>query len=44
MPTESYMSLTTPDQQLRAIALLQQKARSLEGKISQRKKPAPAKG
>lgn len=35
VPAESYTSLTSPDERLRAIALLQQRARELEAEIAQ---------
>ncbi len=38
IPAESYAALTDSDEQLRAIALLQQKAKSLEAEILERKK------
>jgi signal transduction histidine kinase len=37
IPTESYTILTSPDERLRAITLLQQKANSLEAEIAERK-------
>jgi len=37
IPTESYTALPTPDERLRAIAALQQKAESLEAEIAHRK-------
>jgi len=37
IPTESYTALPTPDERLRAITALQQKAESLEAEIAQRK-------
>ncbi len=37
IPAESYIALSSPDKQLRAIALLQQKALSLEADIAKRK-------
>jgi PAS domain S-box-containing protein len=36
IPTEQYMALTDPDERLRAIALLQQKADSLESEVAER--------
>jgi hypothetical protein len=36
IPAESYSSLTTADQRLRAIASMQQKARSLEAELARR--------
>jgi len=38
IPSESYQTLATPVERLRAIVLLQQKANTLEGEISERKK------
>jgi signal transduction histidine kinase len=38
IPTESYMELVNQDEQLRAIAILQQKAEALESEIAERKK------
>lgn len=38
IPAESYTSLNSPDDRLRAIILLQQKARLLEAEIAERKK------
>jgi PAS domain S-box-containing protein len=38
MPTERYVALADPDERLRAIALLQQKADSLEAEIAERKR------
>jgi PAS domain S-box-containing protein/excisionase family DNA binding protein len=38
VPAESYMSLTGPDDRLRAIAVLQQKAQSLQAEIAERKR------
>jgi PAS domain S-box-containing protein len=37
IPAESYAALTSPDERLRAITLLQQKANSLEAEIAERK-------
>jgi PAS domain S-box-containing protein len=37
IPAESYNALTTPDERLRAITLLQQKASSLESEIAERR-------
>jgi len=37
-PSESYQTLATPIERLRAIVLLQQKANTLEGEIAERKK------
>jgi signal transduction histidine kinase len=37
IPDESYTALTTPEERLRAITLLQQKASSLEAEIAERK-------
>jgi len=37
IPAESYTTLTSPDERLRAITLLQQKANSLEAEIAERK-------
>jgi PAS domain S-box-containing protein len=37
IPAESYTTLTDPDERLRAITLLQQKANSLEAEIAERK-------
>ena len=37
IPDESYSALTSPDERLRAITLLQQKANSLEAEIAERK-------
>jgi PAS domain S-box-containing protein len=37
IPAESYTAVTDPDERLRAIALLQQKANSLEAEIAERK-------
>lgn len=41
-PAESYTQLTDTDERLRAIALLQQKARSLESEIAERKEAEDA--
>ncbi len=38
IPAESYCALVNPDERLRAIALLQQKAESLQAEIQERKK------
>ncbi|MDX6613269.1 MAG: hypothetical protein QOD75_2455, partial [Blastocatellia bacterium] len=38
IPAESYSTLASPDERLRAVLRLQQKARSLEGEISERKR------
>lgn len=37
IPAESYAALTSPDERMRAITLLQQKANSLEAEIAERK-------
>ena len=37
IPTESYTALPTPDERLRAVTALQQKAESLEAEVAQRK-------
>jgi len=37
IPTESYTTLASPDEQLRAVTLLQQKAESLQAEIEQRR-------
>jgi hypothetical protein len=42
MPTESYTSLASEDERIRAIALLQQKAQALEAEIEERKTIASA--
>ncbi|MDB5074058.1 MAG: sensor histidine kinase, partial [Chloroflexi bacterium] len=38
IPAESYTSITTQEQRLRAVALLQQKAQALESEVGKRKK------
>jgi signal transduction histidine kinase/ActR/RegA family two-component response regulator len=38
VPSESYQTLATPEERLRAIVLLQQKALTLEGEIAEREK------
>jgi signal transduction histidine kinase len=42
VPAESYSALDSPDERLRAIALLQQKAHSLEAEIAVRKRTEQA--
>jgi PAS domain S-box-containing protein len=42
IPAESFNALTNPDERLRAIALLQQKASSLDSEISERKQAQEA--
>ena len=42
IPAESYTALSNPDDRLRAITLLQQKAKSLEAEIAERKKTEAA--
>lgn len=37
IPAESYAALSTPEEQLRAISVLQQKAKALEAEVAQRK-------
>lgn len=37
IPAESYAALSTPEEQLRAISILQQKAKALEAEVAQRK-------
>ena len=43
IPAESYSSLMTPDERLRAISRLQQKARALETEVAQRKETESAR-
>ncbi len=42
IPAESYSALASPDERLRAITLLQQKAKSLEGEKAERKRAEEA--
>ncbi|MEO8433936.1 MAG: PAS domain S-box protein [Pyrinomonadaceae bacterium] len=44
IPAESYSTLSSPDERLRAVLRLQQKARSLEGEIVERKRAQEALG